>query len=235
MREIKYNMDFITLLTEKTLNIFNINFNTINNILSKEHYLKIDNLILKLRKQKIQTNAEHIFQLVEKSIIAIYSEILKYLLVLLIATCLCLGIVLPTFIVMTLFTLLRSFAGGVHLSTFNKCFGAMILCFLSLGWVVTQIHIYYEYLIIGYLFCLYLAYKYAPQEREDKSDKDCDHGNVKKHRSIIFVTLCFIISIILFNSHQMISIGIFFGILLEIFTITPIGTRFFKLVDGGYK
>ena len=228
-------MDFITTLTKKTLNKFNININTINEVLNKDHYSTINNLIKKHRKQEIKTNAEHIFQLVENGLTLAYSEILKYLIVLLIAKCLCLGISLPVFFVMTFFTILRVSAGGTHLSSFNKCFGAMIFCFLSLGWVVTQMYISYLHLIIGYIISLYLAYKYAPQEREDKSDKDCDNGNVKKYRSVLFIVLCSVLSIMLFKSHQIISVSIFFGILLEIFTITPIGTRFFKWIDGEIK
>jgi len=227
-------MDFITILTKKTLNIFNINVDTINEVCNKNHYSKINNLIKTHRKKEIQTNAEHVFQLVENGITLAYSEILKYVIVLLIAKCLCLGISLPVFFIMTVFTILRALAGGVHLSTFNKCFGAMIICFLSLGWIVTQIHIDYLYLIIGYIISIYLAYKYAPQEREDKSDKDCDNGNIKKHRSILFVTVCCVISIVLFKSHQIISVSIFFGVLLEVFTITSVGTRFFKWIDGGH-
>jgi len=227
-------MDFITYLTKKTLNIFNINVNTINEVCNKEHYSKINNLIKTHRKKEIQTNAEHIFQLVENGITLAYSEILKYSIVLFIAKCLCLGISLPVFFIMTIFTILRSSAGGVHLSTFNKCFGAMIICFLSLGWIATQININYLHLIIGYIISIYLSYKYAPQEREDKSDKDCDNGNIKKYRSILFVTVCCFLSIVLLNSHQIVSISVFFGVLLETFTITPIGTKFFKWIDGGH-
>jgi len=227
-------MDFITYLTKGTLNVFNINTNKINEVLNKDHYSTINDLIKKHRKKEIQSNAERIFQLVENGITLTYSEILKYVIVLLIAKCLCLGISLPVFFVMTIFTILRVSAGGVHLSTFNKCFGAMIICFLSLGWIVTQIHIDYLYLIIGYTISIYLTYKYAPQEREDKSDKDCDNGNVKKHRSILFVTVCCFLSVVLLNSHQIISTSVFFGVLLEIFTITSIGARFFKWIDGGH-
>ena len=227
-------MDFITYLTKKTLNIFNINVKTINEVFNSEHYSKINNLIKTHRKKEIQTNAEHIFQLVENGLTLAYSEILKYSIVLFIAKCLCLGISLPVFFIMTVFTILRALAGGVHLSTFNKCFGAMIICFLSLGWIVTQIHINYLYLIIGYIISIYLTYKYAPQEREDKSDKDCDNGNIKKHKSILFVTVCCFLSIVLLNSHQIISTSVFFGVLLEISTITPIGARFFKWIDGGH-
>jgi len=227
-------MDFITCLTKVTLNIFNINTNKINEVLNEDHYSTINNLIKKHRKKEIQSTAEHVFQLVENGITLTYSEILKYIIVLLIAKCLCLGISLPVFFIMTIFTILRVFAGGTHLSTFNKCFGAMIICFLSLGWVVTKIHINYLYLIFGYIISIYLAYKYAPQEREDKSDKDCDNGNIKKYRSILFVTVCCFFSVVLLNSHQIISTSIFFGVLLEISTITPIGARFFKWIDGGH-
>lgn len=225
-------MDLITFLTKKTLNIFNINTSRINEVLNKNHYTIIDNLIKEKRKKEIQSTAEHVFQLVENGITLACSEILKYSIVMFIAYCLCLGISLPTFIIMTIFTVLRVYAGGVHLSTFNKCFGAMIVCFLSLGWIVTKIHINLESIILGYIICIYLSYKYAPQERQDKSDKDCDNGNVKKYKTMLFVTVCGILSMVLVGSYQLISLSIFFGVLLEIFTITPIGTKLFKWIDG---
>lgn len=227
-------MDFITYLKDKTLKIFNVNVNTINEVLNTGHYSKINNLIEKHRKRKIETNAEHILQLAEHGIITVYSEIFKFLIVLLLARCLNMGILLTTFFVMTIFTLFRRYAGGVHLSTFNKCFGAMIIFFISLGWLATKIHINYTYLIIGYIISLYFTDRYAPLERKDKSDKDYDNGNVKKHKSMRFVILTCMLSIVLFKSHEIISTSIFLGVLLETSTFIPIGTKLFKWIDGDH-
>jgi len=74
-------MDFITYLTRGTLNVFNINVNKINEVLNKDHYSAINSLIKKQRKKEIQSNAEHVFQLVENGITLVYSEILKYVIV----------------------------------------------------------------------------------------------------------------------------------------------------------
>jgi accessory gene regulator B len=227
-------MDLITSLSKKTINFID-KHDLINKTFTQSDYTYIENLIRKYRPKSeyVKITSDHVRQLAENGIMIFYGELFKYLIVLSIAYCL--NIFLPTFIIMNTFSALRGLAGGVHMSTFNKCFVVMIVFFLSLGYLVTSIHINIPIIIIsiisGYIWSIIIAYKYAPQERPNKSDKDCENNNKMKHRTIIFIVLSSIISV-MFIHNQLISISIFTGVLLEMFTITSIGTRLFNFIDG---
>jgi len=230
-------MDIIKSLSKGTVNLIN-KHDLINKTFTQVEYTYIENLIKKYRpkNKEVKINEELVKQLCENGVTIFYSELFKYLIVLSIAYFM--DILLPTFFIMNTFSILRGFAGGVHMSTFNKCFATMIFSFLSLGYTATLIPM--TNLIagicftVGLIWSVYIAAKYAPQERQDKSDKDCDSGNIKKKTSILFIVFCNVVSVMLFKSHQMISISVIFGILLEVFTITPIGIKFFKFIDGGH-
>jgi len=231
-------MDIITSLSKKTINFIN-KHDLIDKTFTQDDYTYVENIIKKYRpkKEPIKITSDHVKQLAENGVMIFYGELFKYIIVLSIAWCF--GIFLETFFVMTTFSLLRGLAGGVHLSSFNKCFSAMIGFFLSLGYVVSQIHMSLLMTIVcvmmGSVWSIYMALKYAPQERPDKSDKDCDNGNKMKHRTIVFIIASFAISmmLILFTQKYIIGVSIFTGILLEMMTITPIGTRLFKFIDNG--
>jgi len=231
-------MDLITLLSQKTINFIN-KYNLIEKTFTQEDYTYVENIIKKYRprKESIKITSDHIKQLAENGAIIFYGELFKYLIVLSIAWCF--GIFLETFLIMNTFSFLRGLAGGVHMSTFNKCFGVMIGCFLSLGYLVSKINIDYISIIIGvFLVCfgwsIIIALKYAPQERPDKTDKDRDNGNKMKYRTVAFIIVSFVISmiLILFTEKYIVGISIFVGVLLEMMTITPVGTKFFQWVDG---
>ena len=229
-------MDIITLLSKKTINFIN-KHDLIDKTFTQEDYTYVENIIKKYRpkKEPIKITSDHVKQLAENGAIIFYGELFKYLIVLSIAWCF--GIFLETFLIMNTFSFLRGLAGGIHMSTFNKCFGVMIGCFLSLGYMVSQTY-NMQFIIgiftIGFIWSIYVAIKYAPQERPDKTDKDCDNGNKIKHRTIVFIIVSFVISmiLILLTQKYIIGISIFVGVLLEVFTISPVGTRLFKFIDN---
>ena len=227
-------MDIVTGLSKITLKL--LRADKIIKSYDQNDYSYVENKIKNIRNKEVRINQEDVKQLVENGMLMFWSEILKFVVILLIAYFM--NTFLATFLIMTIFTILRASAGGVHMSTINKCFAIMIGLFLSLGYIVNNVLLTPLFLAmffnLGFIWSILMAVKYAPQERPDKSDKDCDNGNIKKHRSILFVTVCCVISIVLFKSHQIISVSIFFGVLLEVFTITSVGTRFFKWIDGGH-
>ena len=231
-------MDIITSLSKKTINFIN-KHDLIDKTFTQEDYTYVENIIKKYRpkKEPIKITSEHVKQLAENGAIIFYGELFKYIIVLSIACYF--NIFATTFFIMNTFSFLRGLAGGVHMSTFNKCFAVMISVFLSLGYMVSKLNIDYISIIIGiFLVCfgwsIIIALKYAPQERPDKTDKDCANVNKMKYRSVMFIIVSFIISmmLILFTEKYIIGMSIFTGVLLEMVTITPIGTRLFQLVDG---
>jgi accessory gene regulator B len=223
-------MDIITSLSKRTINFIN-KHDLINKAFTQEDYISIEQLIKRHRHKEVKITSCHVAQLAENGVMIFYGELFKYLIVLSMAYYL--NILLPTFLIMNVFSCLRGLAGGVHMSSFNKCFAVMIAVFLSLGYIVKQIHMdsthIFLALSLGLGWSLILALKYAPQERVDKSDKDCDNGNKMKYRTIIFIVVSFIVS--MFLSNKIISISICVGALLEMLTITPIGTKIFKSID----
>ena len=229
-------MDIITSLSKKTINFIN-KHDLIDKTFTQEDYTYVENIIKKYRpkKEPIKITSDHVKQLAENGAIIFYGELFKYLIVLSIAWCM--NILLPTFFIMNTFSALRGLAGGVHMSTIGKCFAMMVLFFLSLGYIVNSIHntpFIAGVLTIGFIWSIYIAQKYSPQERPDKTDKDCDNGNKMKYRTIAFIVVSFIISmiLILFTQKYIIGISIFAGILLEMITITPGGTKLFQFIDG---
>ena len=230
-------MDIITSLSKKTINFIN-KHDLIDKTFTQEDYTYVENIIKKYRpkKEPIKITSDHVKQLAENGAIIFYGELFKYLIVLSMAWCF--GILLETFLIMNTFSFLRGLAGGVHMSTFNKCFAVMIGVFLSLGYVISIVHIsslnLIFFMFLGLLWSIFIAFIYAPQERKDKTDKDCDNGNKKKHMTIVFIIVSYVISMLLvfFTKKYIIGISIFTGVLLEIFTISHVGTRIFQWIDG---
>lgn len=224
-------MDIITTISEKTVSAI-IKSDVINKEFTKEDFLYIENIIKKYRHKDIKITDEHIKQLAENGAMILYSELFKYIIVLLIAYLL--NIFLPTFLIMNTFSVLRSFAGGNHMSTFNKCFAVMIISFLSLGLFVSKVDINIIYIIVSYMLSLIFAWRYAPQEREDKSDKDCDNGDRFKKITMVFITVGFLVTVMFhYLNYTIIDNSIALGVFLEMMTVTPLGIKFFTWLDNG--
>lgn len=225
-------MDLITWLANTSYRLLDVD--EVAESFEQRHFQIAERFIKKFRGKDVKANVEIVKQLAKNGLLNFWSEVTKYTIVLLIATKL--NIFLPVFLIMNIFSSLRWVAGGVHMSTFNKCFAVMIFFFLSLGYLVTNVDLNTihtaTFLTIGLIWSIYIAYKYAPQERIDKSDKDCENGNKMKHKTILIIIICYLISL-LFMYNQLISLSIFTGILLEMFTITPIGTKLFQWIDKG--
>jgi len=224
-------MDIITKWSKFTLKLINID--KIIESYDVKDCIDVENKIKNIRNKDVKINRTDVKQLAENGALIFWSEILKYVIVLSIAYCI--NIFLPTFLIMSIFTTLRASAGGVHMSTVNKCFAVMIVLFLSFGYIVSQIYINALIIIpiitLGFIWSLVMAIKYAPQERPNKSDKDCNNGNKMKHRTIAYIIVSCVTSLIFIND-QLISLSIFTGTLLEILTITPIGAKVFQWLDN---
>ena len=227
-------MDLITLATKTTYKLFKVD--EVIDSFDQKHFNIVKIIVKKYRNMDIEATKSQVQQLAENGIRNFWSELFKYIIVLSIASYF--NIFTPTFFVMNAFSVLRALAGGVHMSTIGKCFAMMVLFFLSLGYLISILHINTLVLVVGIslgsIWSIYIAKKYSPQERPDKSDKDCDRGNIKKYKTIKFIKFSYIISmiLILFTQKYIIGISIFTGVLLEMVTITPRGTRFFQWIDS---
>ena len=201
-------MDLITLATKTTYKLLKVD--DIIDLFDQNDFDKAKRVVKKYRNMDIEATKSQVQQLAENGIRNFWSEVFKYIIVLSIASYF--NIFTPTFFVMNAFSALRALAGGVHMSTIGKCFAMMVLFFLSLGYLISILHINTLVLIIGIslgsIWGIHIAKKYAPQERPDKSDKDCERGNTKKHTTIKFIKMSYIISMILILFTQKYIIGI---------------------------
>lgn len=203
-----------------------------SSILNEKQFNYLENLIKKHRKKELKLSDNDIQQLVKNGQTLLVSEFLKYLIVLLLAYFL--NIFLTTFLVMTIFTVMRFLAGGVHMSSFNKCFIIMIFFFLSFGYLANHIHINFLGINIIYALSMIFAYKYSPFERKDKSDKDCNNGNKQKMLVMLFIHICVLMISLIYYYYKNILIinAITLGVLLEMITVTPWGIKFFQWIDN---
>lgn len=184
-----------------------------------------------------QLTVNEVIGVMAYSLIAIYGEIIKMTLILISASFL--HILIPTLVISFVFSILRALAGGVHMGTFFTCLGMTTILFIIGGLLVHSIvgvyfinqYIYYLIFIEGFL-SLYLIYKYAPRDTPKKLITDKKKIIMFKKLSIAFVGLVNIIIILLtIYQYNIIALSIVYGVLLEVFTIIPVGVNLFHYIE----
>lgn len=167
---------------------------------------------------------------------AIYGDLIKLFIVLCIS--LLLQSLLPVLTLTFSFTFLRRYAGGFHMNTELKCIIATVCFFVIPGTIISRVgFMLYPWKLIGihtvfFVVCLLLLIKYSPRDCVNRPIDDSEAIIFKKKsiRDFIFLTL---ISIILaFLGQLILSISILAGIVIEIFSLVPIGYRFFELINS---
>jgi len=158
----------------------------------------------------------------------------------LISLSLLLGVVVPALLTVLVLGSLRMFAGGFHFDTYGKCLFVTLVLVISAAliskytysyWSITAIAIF---LILIFVVSLFMLIKYAPKDTPTKPITEPEAIKKYKRLSIAYLSILLVISVVLaiFNL-KMYVIAIGFGILLEIFTITPAGHSFFTSIKNG--
>lgn len=149
---------------------------------------------------------------------------------------------LTTFLMTLIFASLRSIAGGYHMDTFGKCLGVSISMFMVFSIIARYTYQYwndYQILIFGVItvfFSLFSIYKWAPSDNPNRPITQPSEIKKFKRLSIIYLAICTIICFILiYTKLYMIFLSIAFGLILEIFSITPVGHTFFDFVKNSLK
>ncbi len=151
-----------------------------------------------------------------------------------------LGVLIPAFIIVIVFGTLRLFAGGYHFDTYGRCLftsmglnilAALISQYTHQWWNIFQLILFFT---IVSLISLYALIKYAPKDTPTKPITEPEAIKKYKKLSVVCLVICMLVCIILiaFNM-KMYVISICFGLLLEIFSVTPIGHSFFSLIKTG--
>lgn len=186
-----------------------------------------------LDKQEVKDIFNYAFQ-------ALYGETIKMAIIFAIAYFL--NILLPVVLITLTFATLRTCAGGVHMDTFMKCFITTAIMFLVPGYLLNHMGSTIVFSNIGlfvtifltFIFCLDLALEYAPRDTETKEIKDPKEIKKYKDKTIKCLIILSIEMLAMLVAHyfklqnmQLVILSICTGMLLEIFTITPLGVRTF--------
>lgn len=170
----------------------------------------------------------------------IIGAIVKFLILFVLA--LVTGTILPSFLMTIVFASLRMIAGGYHMDTFGKCLGVSISMFIMFSIIARYTYQYWNtyqiliFTIITIVFSLFSLYKWAPSDNPNRPITESSEIIKFKKLSIIYLGVWTIISLLLiYFELYMIFLSIAFGLLLEIFSITPVGRAFFSIVKNSLK
>lgn len=160
--------------------------------------------------------------------------------IILISVSLLLGIFIPALVTVIVLASLRLFAGGYHFDTYGKCLFVSMALTIMTALISQYTHIYWSmaavaiFLFIVFAFSLHMLIKYAPKDTPTKPITDPAAIMKFKRLSIVYLGILLVLCcILLFFSLKMYVIAICFGVLLEVFSITPAGHGFFNFIKSG--
>lgn len=156
-----------------------------------------------------------------------------------------LGVLTETLVVALTSSIIRIFSGGAHATSPLRCTIIGVVVFVSLGFLVkhlynTNILNYYYILIpIVSIISIIILYKYGYASTHKKLLSSYNHG--KKLRSIaakflVFWTISGIIMMLANSENYFINnyiISSSFGLIWNMFTLTPDGNKLLNLLDIG--
>jgi accessory gene regulator B len=162
--------------------------------------------------------------------------------VLLITIASLLGILIPTLLITVAFASLRMIAGGYHMDTYGKCILVSLGLFIVSGLIAEYTNSYWNsvHVIIlitaAFILGLYVLLRYAPKDTPNKPITN--PKEIKKFKTLsivyLFVWLGITLALVVF-SFKIFAMSICFGMLLELFAISPTGHKFFDLIKDGFK
>ncbi len=145
-------------------------------------------------------------------------------------------VLLEMMIVAFTFALFRIFSGGVHLSTYYRCLFTSTILFLvpaillakliNLSTIISLVFIYLV-LIMGII----IIFLYVPSSASNRPIP------IEKHKSFRLKSYTFLFTVHIFHSYLITTNYwnlVFYsssGILLQTFSLTPLGISFFKFID----
>lgn len=167
---------------------------------------------------------------------AIYGDLIKFAIIIFVS--LLLQSFLPVLTIALTFAFLRRYAGGFHMDTEVKCIIGSLCLFVIPGTIISKIQFEINIFIfiaintIVLTICLFLLLKYSPKDCINRPIDDSEAIIFKRKSIRDFIVLILISIILVFLGRTNLSLSIIIGIILEIFTIVPIGYRFFELISS---
>lgn len=168
----------------------------------------------------------------------VFGGIVKYGIML--SVSLLLGIFIPSLIVYVSFVALRKLAGGYHMDTYGKCLIVSIGLFVMAAFTAKFTYQYWNTVhilaLIGMALVsgLYVLIRYAPRDTPNRPITDPQEIKKFKTLSLIYLLVWVgIISTLTVFGFRMYALASAFGVLLELFGVTPMGHRFFDMINYG--
>lgn len=160
--------------------------------------------------------------------------------IILISVAALLGVVVPTVITVFAFSSLRMLAGGYHMDTFGRCLFISMALFIIAALTAKYTYLYWNLIeiiiliVATFLIGLYVLRRYAPKDTPNKPITDPIQIRKFKKLSITYlIILTTINSFLTVFELKMYILALSFGILLELFTVTPTGHKFFNVIKNG--
>lgn len=152
------------------------------------------------------------------------------------------GSLIPAILMIGVFGSLRIFAGGYHMDTYGRCICTSLTLF-----IISSVFDQYTYkywsnfqlfllVAVTFIFSIAASIKWAPLDNPNRPITE--PKEIKRFRTLTllyeFIWLIASLAFIYFKiwEYKLVVIAGCFGVILEIFTITPVGTRFFDLIKG---
>lgn len=126
------------------------------------------------------------------------------------------GRFIETILFLASFAILRSFSGGYHASTHVKCLVILVVAYMInmvLIWMISVEYMLYASLVLQFI-SIFLIFKYAPVENENKPLNEEERRNYKIKSRILSLVLAAIASagLLLFPTAQELFFSITLGL-----------------------
>ena len=148
-----------------------------------------------------------------------------------------LGIIIPTLLIVFVFGSLRMIAGGYHMDTYGKCLFVSLGLFILFALIAQYTFMYWNTACIAVLITftfavgLYVLIRYAPKDTPNKPITEPQEIRKFKRLSIVYLSVWLIIvAVLTVYKLNLFALALCFGVLLELFTISPTGHKFFDII-----
>lgn len=142
--------------------------------------------------------------------------------------------IVPAFLMSIAFASLRMLAGGYHMDTYGRCLALSISMFIGFSIVARYTYsIFNAYQIVIFavltiVFSGFSLYKWAPSDNPNRPITELSEINKFKRLSILYMIIWTLAAtVLIYYKLYMIFLAIAFAVLLEVFSITPFGHKFF--------
>jgi len=146
--------------------------------------------------------------------------------------------ILPSLIIVGVFVVLRQIAGGYHMKTFGKCIAVSLGVFIAAALISKYTYPFWNrisiliFVILTFIVSLICLLKWAPSDNPNRPITKQEEIDKFKRLSVLFIILWLLASLTaVYFKLNMYTLSGCFGVILEVFTVTPLGHKFFGSLE----